>query len=154
MTVAFQLNARNVSCDAAPDTPLLYVLRNDMALSSPKYGCGAAQCGACRVMVEGDIAASCVLPLRDAAGKAVVTLEGLGDRSGLHPLQQAFIDEQAAQCGFCTPGMIMAAAVLLARNPDPSDADIREALERNLCRCGCYPRIVKAVRRAAKAIAQ
>ncbi|CAM3734430.1 (2Fe-2S)-binding protein [Bordetella tumulicola] len=150
MRVPFRLNDAEVSADAEAGTPLLYVLRNDFELNSPKFGCGLAQCGSCRVIVDGEIAASCVVLLEDVAGKSVETLEGIGILDHLHPLQQAFLTEQAAQCGFCTAGMIMAAKALLDLNPNPTDNEIKQALERNLCRCGTYPRIMKAVRRAAK----
>lgn len=153
MKVSFRLNDAEVSADAEAGTPLLYVLRNDFELNSPKFGCGLAQCGSCRVIVNGEIAASCVVPLGDVVGKSVETLEGIGTLDHLHPLQQAFLTEQAAQCGFCTAGMIMAAKALLDRYPNPTDDEIKQALERNLCRCGTYPRIMKAVRRAAAEMA-
>ncbi len=153
MAVSFRLNGAPVSVEAEEDTPLLYVLRNDFELNSPKFDCGLAQCGSCRVIVDGEISPSCAVHLRTVAGKAVQTLEGIGTPGRLHPLQRAFLDEQAAQCGYCTAGMIMAAKALLDRNPAPADDDIRHALERNLCRCGTYPRIMKAVRRAAREMA-
>ncbi len=141
---------RTVSTDA--DTPLLYVLRNDFELNGPKYSCGMAQCGACTVHIEGRAARSCVTPVSSLAGKAVTTLEGIGTLDKMHPLQKAFLDEQAAQCGYCTSGMIMAAKALLDSTPKPSDAQIRNALAGNLCRCGSHNRIVRAVQRAAGAV--
>ena len=134
--------------DAA--TPLLYVLRNDLNLNGPRFGCGLAQCGACTVLVNGSPVRSCITPVAAAAAAEVMTLEGLGDRDNPHPVQAAFLAEQAAQCGYCSNGMIMAVASLLERNPDPSDDDIRQALAGNLCRCGTHQRILKAVRRAAQ----
>jgi nicotinate dehydrogenase subunit A len=140
--------SRTVRTDA--DTPLLYVLRNDFELNGPKFGCGLAQCGACTVHVDGRATRSCVTPVSSLAGKAVTTLEGLGTLDKLHPLQKAFLDEQAAQCGYCTSGMIMSAKALLDSKPKPSEADIKNALAGNLCRCGSHNRIVRAVQRAAK----
>ncbi|WP_246797337.1 (2Fe-2S)-binding protein [Burkholderia perseverans] len=136
--------------DAAPDTPLLFVLRNDLALNGPKYGCGLGQCGACTVLVDGRPARSCVVPAGAAHGHEVTTLEGLGTLDALHPIQRAFIDEQAAQCGYCLNGMIMSAKALLDRDPSPDDAAIRYALRFNLCRCGTHLEIVRAVQRAAR----
>jgi nicotinate dehydrogenase subunit A len=129
---------------------LLYVLRNDFELNGPKYGCGLAQCGACTVHVDGRAARSCVTPVSSLGGKNVTTLEGLGTLEKLHPLQKAFLDEQAAQCGYCTSGMIMSAKALLDVNPKPTDAQIKTALAGNLCRCGSHIRVVRAVQRAAK----
>jgi nicotinate dehydrogenase subunit A len=134
---------------ASPDTPLLYILRNDFELNGPKYGCGLGQCGACAVIVDGQPTRSCVVPASVAIGREVTTLEGLGTPTALHPVQRAFIDEQAAQCGYCLNGMIMSAKALLDRNPYPDDDAIRDALRYNLCRCGTHFEIVKAVRRAA-----
>ncbi len=136
-----------------PDAPLLYVLRNDLALNGPKYGCGLGECGACTVLLDGVAARSCVLPVRAVGTRDVVTLEGLGTAASPHPVQRAFIDEQAAQCGFCLNGMIMTAAALLARTPSPSDAEIRAALRYNLCRCGTHVEIMRAVHRAARLLA-
>ncbi|KAB2758402.1 (2Fe-2S)-binding protein [Brucella anthropi] len=153
MAISFRLNGVVVSADADGDTPLLYVLRNDFGLNSPKFGCGKAQCGSCRVILSGEATPSCAIQLLDVSGADVETLEGIGSLDDLHPLQQAFLAEQAAQCGYCTAGMIMAAKALLDVNPSPTDDDIRQALERNLCRCGTYPRIMKAVRRAALVMA-
>ncbi|ABE45952.1 (2Fe-2S)-binding protein [Polaromonas sp. JS666] len=133
---------------------LLEVLRNDLELNSPKYGCGLGECGACTVLVDGVAARACVIPACGVAGREITTLEGLGSLSALHPVQQAFIDEQAAQCGYCLSGMIMMTVALLARNPDPSEDEIRRELSGNLCRCGTHLEIVKAVRRAAELMAQ
>jgi nicotinate dehydrogenase subunit A len=137
--------------DVDPDTPMLYVLRDTLALKGPKFGCGLAQCGACTVHVDGAAVRSCVLPVEAVGNKAVTTLEGLGSSAKPSKLQQAFIDEQAAQCGYCVNGMIMTSAALLATNRSPSEAEIRDALADNLCRCGTHKRIVAAVKRAALA---
>ena len=135
---------------AAPgETPLLYVLRNDLGLNSPRYGCGLGECGSCTVTLDGVTARSCVIPLRGAAGRSVMTLEGLGSTERPHPIQQAFIDEEAAQCGYCLTGMIMTAKALLDRIPNPTEHEIREELRYNLCRCGTHVEIVRAVLRAA-----
>jgi nicotinate dehydrogenase subunit A len=144
-----QVNGNRLAVEAEPDTPLLYVLRNDGGLSGPKFGCGLGQCGACTVIVDGAAARSCITPIASVERAKITTLEGLGTATSLHKLQQAFLDEQAAQCGYCTNGMIMTAKVLLDRNPHPQEADIKQALVGNLCRCGSHLRIVKAVRRAA-----
>ncbi len=136
--------------DVDASTPLLYVLRNDLNLNGPRFGCGLAQCGACTVLVNGIPVRSCITPVSAVATAEVTTLEGLGQRDDPHPVQRAFIAEQAAQCGYCSNGMIMAAASLLERNSDPSDSEIRQALAGNLCRCGTHTRILKAVRRAAR----
>ncbi|MBN3792670.1 (2Fe-2S)-binding protein [Burkholderia sp. Ac-20353] len=135
---------------AAPDAPLLMVLRNDFELNGPKYGCGLGQCGACTVLVDGQATRACVVPAAAAIGRSVATLEGLGSVDALHPIQRAFIDEQAAQCGYCLNGMIMSTKALLERNPSPDDDAIRDALRFNLCRCGTHLEIVRAVRRAAR----
>ena len=129
---------------------LLAVLREDLELTGTKYGCGEGQCGACTVLLDGQPVRSCGVPLASAAGKAVTTIEGLQGSGALHPLQQAFLDHEALQCGYCTAGMIVAGSALLARTPDPSEAEIRRALEGNVCRCCAYPQIVAAVRGAAK----
>jgi nicotinate dehydrogenase subunit A len=131
--------------EAPPDTPLLTVLRNELGLNAAKYGCGFARCGACAVHVDHDVVLSCVIAVGEMAGRRIVTLEGLGGE-GLHPLQQAFLDEQAAQCGYCTPGIIMTAAAFLERNPHPADDELRRALDGTLCRCGAHPRVLKAIR--------
>ena len=151
MTVTtIQVNGRQHEVAAAPETPLLYVLRNDLKLKGARFGCGLGQCGACTVLVDGKAVQSCDLPLSAAAGKPVTTIEGIATSSKPHPLQQAFIDEQAAQCGYCITGIIMAAKALLDANPSPSEAQIRAALKGNLCRCGTHHRILRAVRRAAE----
>ena len=153
MAVKITVNGRQHSLDAAPDTPLLYVLRNDLELNGAKFGCGLAQCGACTVIIEGKPVRSCVTPLASVAGKTITTIEGLGTPAKPHALQQAFVDEQAAQCGYCASGMIMSAKVLLDNNPGPTEAQIRKALAANLCRCGTHNRIVRAIQRAAKGVA-
>jgi len=139
---------RNVNVE--PDTPLLYVLRNDLELSGPRFGCGLSQCGACTVLVDGKPTRSCVTTMVALGGKPVTTLEGLGTPDQPHPLQKAFIEEQAAQCGYCGNGMIMTSKALLDRTPNPTEAQIRKALAANLCRCGTHNRIVRAVQKAAK----
>lgn len=143
------VNGREHDIGADPDTPLLYVLRDDLALNGAKFGCGLGQCGACTVMVDGMAVFSCLTPLLLVEGKKVTTVEGLGSAEDPGPLQRAFIEEQAAQCGYCIPGMMMRAQALLQKNPNASDSDIRQALEPNLCRCGTHMRILRAVRRAA-----
>jgi aerobic-type carbon monoxide dehydrogenase small subunit (CoxS/CutS family) len=143
---------REVKSD--PDRPLLFVLRDELDLTGAKYGCGEGQCGACTVLLDGAAVRSCLTPLRAAAGKAVATIESLEQNGRLHPLQEAFIEADAMQCGYCTAGMIMSAAGLLAKKPQPSDAEIRSGLQGNICRCGTYPRIVEAVRMASKSGAQ
>ena len=154
MAVTLNINgARRTAQGATPNTPLLYVLRNDFELNAAKYGCGASQCGACTVLVDGRAMRSCVTPASAVLKSEIVTLEGLGTADKLHALQKAFIEEQAAQCGYCTAGMIMQAKALLDLTPKPSDADIIEALAGNLCRCGTHNRIVRAVKRAAREIA-
>lgn len=142
------VNGREYDIGADPATPLLYVLRDDLALSGAKFGCGLGQCGACTVIVDGAAVFSCLTPLLLLEGKQVTTVEGLGSAENPGPLQRAFIEEQAAQCGYCIPGMMMRAQALLQKNPNASDADIRRALEPNLCRCGTHMRILRAVRRA------
>jgi aerobic-type carbon monoxide dehydrogenase small subunit (CoxS/CutS family) len=136
--------------DVPEDETLLDVLRDTLDLTGTKYGCGEGQCGACTVLVDGNAVRSCVTTAGAVAGKSITTIEGLARGASLDPVQQAFLETSALQCGFCTPGMVMAAAGLLKRNPDPSEAQIRDALNRNICRCGTYPRIVAAVRMAAK----
>jgi nicotinate dehydrogenase subunit A len=143
------VNGREHDVSAEPDTPLLYVLRDDLALNGAKFGCGLGQCGACTVMVDGKAVLSCVTPILLAAGRQVTTVEGLGTPDNPGPMQRAFIAEQAAQCGYCIPGMMMRAQALLQNNPIVSDADIRAELQGNLCRCGTHMRILRAVRRAA-----
>ena len=136
-----------------PQMPLLYALRNDLNLHGPRFGCGLAQCGACTVHVDGKSVRSCRFPVSAAAGKKVVTLEGLGRGAKMHPLQEAFIQEQAVQCGYCINGMIMEAAELLAANKRPDEGQIRQALANNLCRCGTHARIIQAVKRASEMMA-
>jgi nicotinate dehydrogenase subunit A len=143
-----RVNGREMRSPADPATPLMLVLRNDFRLNGPKYGCGLGECGACLVLVDGKAARSCTLPVGAMAGHAVTTLEGLGSEDNLHPVQQAFIDEQGAQCGYCLNGMIIRTVALLAVNPRPSEAEIREALRFNLCRCGTHVEILASVRRA------
>jgi nicotinate dehydrogenase subunit A len=149
--ITLSVNGTSQTLDVEPDTPLLYVLRDDLALHGPKFGCGLNQCGACTVLMDGVAVRSCSTPVARAAGKKVVTLEGLGTAARPHPIQQAFIDEQAAQCGYCINGMIMTSKALLDRTPNPSERDIRRALAGNLCRCGTHQRIIRAVKRAAAA---
>ena len=147
--ITLRVNGAAKTVNTEPDTPLLYVLRNDLELNGAKYGCGQAQCGACTVLIDGNAVRSCVTPCASATGKNITTLEGLGTLDRLHPLQKAFLDEQAAQCGYCTSGMIMSAKALLDATPKPSEAQIKQALAGNLCRCGAHNRIVRAVQRAA-----
>jgi nicotinate dehydrogenase subunit A len=142
------VNGKPHTVKAAPDTPLLYVLRNELELNGPKFGCGLAQCGACTVHIDGRPMRSCSVPVSTVKGK-VTTIEGLGTAEKPHPVQKAFIEEQAAQCGYCTNGMVMTAAAFLEKNPKPGDAEIRKAMDGNLCRCGTHMRILKAVKKAA-----
>src|SRR5690242_9257391 len=148
-TIGVTVNGKVHDINAAADTPLLYVLRNDLELNGPKYGCGLGECGACTVLIDGVAARSCVIPIEGCIGRDVVTLEGLGSRERPDPVQDAFIREQAAQCGYCLNGMIMTAKALLLRNPQPTEAEALEALRYNLCRCGAHLEIVRAVMRAA-----
>jgi len=150
MALTLEVNGDRRTVAAEPDTPLLYVLRNDLGLNAAKYGCGVAQCGACTVLVDGTAIRSCVTPASAVVDKKVTTLEALGTAAAPGALQRAFIAEQAAQCGYCIAGMMMSAQALLARTPDPTEAQIRTALAGNLCRCGTHNRIVRAVRRAAR----
>jgi nicotinate dehydrogenase subunit A len=145
------VNGRTQSVEADADTPLLYVLRNDLQLNGPKFGCGLAQCGTCTVHLNGEVARSCAVPVSAVQGRAVTTLEGLTVDGKPGKVQQAFIDAQAVQCGYCTNGMVMASAALLAKNRNPSDEQINDALAGNLCRCGTHQRICAAVKRAAQA---
>jgi nicotinate dehydrogenase subunit A len=156
MATTLALNVNGKSHDLRvddPQMPLLYALRNDLGLQGPHFGCGLAQCGACTVHVNGEAVRSCTYPVKEAAGKKVTTLEGLAAGKKLHPLQQAFIDEQAVQCGYCVNGMIMQAAAFLAKSKRPSEGEIRQALAANLCRCGTHLRIVRAVKRASEMMA-
>jgi isoquinoline 1-oxidoreductase alpha subunit len=143
------LNGEETELAAEGDTPLLWVLRDELGLVGTKYGCGIGACGACTIHIDGQAARSCLTPLSAAAGKAVTTIEGLG-RNGLHPVQQAWIDENVPQCGYCQAGQVMSAAALLAKTPDPSDREIDTAMAGNICRCGTYPRIQRAIRVAAR----
>jgi nicotinate dehydrogenase subunit A len=154
MAISLNVNGVSHSVPAEPDTPLLYVLRNDLELNGAKFGCGLAQCGACTVLIDGKAVRSCVTPISTLEKSEITTLEGLGSVDKPHALQLAFIEEQAAQCGYCINGMIMSAKELLDRNPRPSESDVRTALAGNLCRCGTHNRIVRAVLRAAEAQAK
>lgn len=147
--ISLNVNGKRRTVDVDPDTPLLYVLRNDLSINGPKFGCGLAQCGACTVIMDGNAIRSCVTPVNAAQNHAVTTLEGLGSTKKMHPVQQAFVDEQAVQCGYCINGMIMTAKAFLDKNPKPTDSDIKQALAGNLCRCGTHIRIVRAVKRAS-----
>jgi nicotinate dehydrogenase subunit A len=147
--VALNVNGKLVAVAAEGDTPLLDILRNHLGLLGTKFGCGIEQCGCCMVIIDGKPEKSCGKPLSAVAGKAVVTIEGLGTKNNPHPLQQAFIDEQAGQCGYCLPGILISAKALLDRNPSPSRAEIAAALDDNICRCGSHNRILRAVERAA-----
>jgi len=147
--IRLTVNGRIYDLDAAPDTALLYVLRNDLELNGPKYGCGLGECGACAVLIDGLAARACVIPISGCVGRDILTLEGLGTRNAPDPVQDAFIKEQAAQCGYCLNGMIMTTKALLLRNPRPTENEALEALRYNLCRCGAHIEIVRAVMRAA-----
>jgi nicotinate dehydrogenase subunit A len=147
--IRLTVNGRIHDVDAAADTALLYVLRNDLRLNGPKYGCGLGECGACAVIIDGMAARSCVIPISGCVGREITTLEGLGSREHPDPVQQAFITEQAAQCGYCLNGMIISAKMLLKRTPHPSENEALEALRYNLCRCGAHVEILRAVMRAA-----
>lgn len=147
--IAFTLNGAVATVEAPDDAALLHVLRGPLALSGPRYGCGSEQCGSCMVLLDGRPVCACMLPAGNVAGRAVTTVEGLGTPAAPHPLQAAFLAEQAGQCGWCLPGILISAAALLAADPDPDDAAIRAALDPHLCRCGSHNRIVRAVRRAA-----
>jgi nicotinate dehydrogenase subunit A len=144
------VNGKRHTVPAAPDTPLLYVLRNDLGLVGSRFGCGTGQCGACFVMVEGKAMPSCDAPLWSLEGKRITTVEGLGQDGELHPVQKALLAEQAGQCGYCISGIAVTAAALLSQNRNPSEVQVRQALDRNLCRCGVHNRVVRAVLRAAK----
>lgn len=152
MTLTLTINGADRQVDVDPAMPLLWVLRDELGLTGTRFGCGAALCGACTVHLDGQAARACQTPVGDLAGVAVTTIEGLGTPDALHPVQRAWIEAQVAQCGYCQSGQIMAAAALLAENPEPSDLEIDAALNGNLCRCGTYPRIRAAVRAAATAM--
>jgi nicotinate dehydrogenase subunit A len=143
------VNGATTEVEASAETPLLYALRNDLALKGTRFGCGSGQCGACFVLVDGHPTPACDTPLWSVAGKKITTVEGLGPKGELHVLQRAFLDEQAAQCAFCTSGILVSAAALLEKNPKPTESEVRAALDRNLCRCGSHNRMVRAVLRAA-----
>lgn len=149
MALVLKVNGKQRTVQAPADEPLLYVLRDRLGLNGPKFGCGLGQCGACTVLKDGQPIRSCRTPASALAGAEITTLEGLGDEGRLHPLQAAFLEEQAGQCAYCIPGMIMSAAGLLRRTPRPTDAEVRTALDGNLCRCGSHNRILRAVKRAA-----
>ena len=151
--ITLNVNGTTFELNVAPDTPLLWVLRENLGLTGTKYGCGISHCGACTVHINGEAVRSCATPVRSAVGKEIVTIEGLS-RSGLHPVQAAWMAEDVPQCGYCQPGQIMSAAALLARIPDPSDDDIDKAMSGNICRCGTYQRIRRAIHRAAAIIAR
>src|SRR6187549_1875523 len=147
--IPLRVNGKTYSVETEPEMPLLYALRNDLQLNGPKFGCGLSQCGACTVIIDGAAIRSCVTPVAAAQNKAVTTLEGLGNTKKMHKIQQAFVDEQAVQCGYCINGMIMTTKALLDKNPKPNDTQIKEALAGNLCRCGTHIRILRAVKRAS-----
>jgi aerobic-type carbon monoxide dehydrogenase small subunit (CoxS/CutS family) len=147
--ISLRVNGTARTVDVDPATPLLYVLRDDLGLQGPRFGCGLSQCGACTVILDGDAVRSCSVPVRAARNRNITTLEGLGSVAQPHPLQKAFIAEQAAQCGFCLNGIVLTAKVLLDKNPNPTDAEIKRALDGVLCRCGSHLRVIRAVKRAA-----
>ncbi|MBT4161556.1 MAG: (2Fe-2S)-binding protein [Gammaproteobacteria bacterium] len=143
--IEFTLNGQRVKTDDDPDTPLLWVIRDTFRLTGSKFGCGAGLCGACTMHVDGDAVRSCMLPISSIAGKDVTTIEGLGTPENMHPLQAAWVEHNVPQCGYCQSGQIMSAAALLNKNPDPNEAQLEAAMAGNICRCGCYPRIKKAI---------
>ena len=147
--ITLKVNAKNQIVDVDPETPLLYVLRDDLQLNGPKFGCGLGQCGACTVVITGNAIRSCQMAVKDVGNREVTTLEGLGNVKKMHPIQKAFLDEQAVQCGYCINGMIMTTKALLDKTPKPTDGQIKEALAGNLCRCGTHVRILRAVKRAS-----
>ena len=149
-SMTLTVNGKARAVDASPETPLIYILRNDFELNGPKFGCGLGECGACAVLVDGRAVRSCTMATATVEGREITTLEGLGTSASPHPVQQAFIEMQAAQCGYCLNGMIIATAALLHRNPEPDETAIRQALARHLCRCGTHIEILAAVRRAAE----
>jgi nicotinate dehydrogenase subunit A len=148
-TITLKVNGKTRTVQSDPDVPLLYVLRNDLELQGPKFGCGLGQCGSCTVIMDGEAVQSCLIPVSEAQNRSITTLEGIGSIDRPHPLQQAFLAEQAAQCGYCSNGIIMTAKALLDKNPNPTEAQIKTALEGVICRCGEHNRIVRAVRHAA-----
>ena len=148
--ITLHVNGQVRAVDDNPQTPLLYVLRNTLELNAAKFGCGLAQCGSCMVLIDDEAVPSCVMPIATLEGRKITTLEGLGSGDAIGPLQRAFVEEQAAQCGYCTSGMIVRAHALLLRNPAPTDMQIREHMETNLCRCGVHLRVLRAVRRASE----
>ena len=152
MAIELSVNGQAVSVTAAPDTPLLDVLRNHLDLKATRYGCGLEQCGTCMVLIDGQAEYSCAREVGSVAGRSITTLEGIGTPENLHPLQRAFLEEQAGQCGFCLSGILVSAKALLDRNPSPTRADIVAALDKHLCRCGAHPRILRAVEKAAAMI--
>jgi len=147
--ITFTVNGALTEIEASGDTPLLYALRNDLGLRGTRFGCGSGQCGACFVLIDGHAAPACDTPLWSVSGKKITTVEGLGPKGELHPLQHAFLAEQAAQCAYCTSGILISAAALLEKTPKPTESQVRAALDRNLCRCGSHNRMVRAVMRAA-----
>ncbi len=149
-TITLKVNGKTRTVQSDPDVPLLYVLRNDLELQGPKFGCGEGQCGACAVIMDGEAVLSCLVTVSEAQNRGITTLEGIGSVDRLHPLQEAFLAEQAAQCGYCSNGMIMTAKALLDKTPRPSEAEIKTALEGVMCRCGTHNRIVRAVQQAAR----
>ena len=149
--ITLHVNGRAVDVNVSPEMPLLYALRNDLSLKGPRFGCGLGQCGACSVLIDGVVQRSCVLPVAAAAGRPITTLEGMGTPEKPDPLQQAFIDEQAVQCGYCINGMLIAARSLLNTTPKPTEAQVKEALTSNLCRCGTHMRIIRAILKASEA---
>ncbi len=154
MSIRLSVNGRIHDVGASSDTALLYVLRNDLELNGPKYGCGLGECGTCAVLIDGVAARACVIPIKGCIGREITTLEGLGSRQAPDPVQEAFITEQAAQCGYCLNGMIMTTKALLARNPHPTEQEAMEALRYNLCRCGAHVEIIRAVMRAAGSVVE
>ena len=150
--ISLRVNGTTRVVDTDPTTPLLYVLRNDLDQHGPRFGCGLAQCGACTVVIDGNAVRSCTMPVSGVGSRNVLTLDGLGTIEKPHPLQAAFIEEQAAQCGYCMNGILMTAKVLLDKNPNPSDADIKRALDPVLCRCGSHLRVIRAIKRAARTL--
>jgi nicotinate dehydrogenase subunit A len=151
-TFTLRVNGRSFEVRAEPNTPLLYILRNDLKLKGTRFGCGSGQCGACAVLFDGNALPSCETPLWSAVDHEITTIEGIGSGERLHPVQQAFVDHQAIQCGYCIDGIIVAAVALLKKTSDPSDEEIAAALERHLCRCGTHVRILRAIRAAARAM--